>query len=895
MSDSGGRPGDGASGDGGGVEYGELAVTLAAVLALVVAAALLPAGGLGSAAGGGPGEGGGTVTPAGNGNGGEGSRPTGGGLEGGSPSGVSLSNPPARTRIGSTEPSGGALAQTPQFVVDAPRNAYWRQAAYGTYTGSAWERSPQWQPMRDGVPHDARTGGSERLDYRVTLLRPSSSLPTAWQPSRVSVPNRSVGVEASTLGGVRATSSLPKGTTYRGWSVTPPRSPARLRAAGTDYPDALERRYTQVPAATPPRVGRFTSELTDGATTPYDAAITVRDWLREKPYSLNASHAAGEPVADQFIFEMDRGYCQYYATAMVVMLRTQGVPARYVVGYAPGEAVGDDRYLVTADRGHAWVEAYFPDVGWVRFDPTGSGRLPVQQPRPPYDVSLNRSAVAGAHVTVGVEKNGTPVVGAPVSVNGERVGWTDADGRVQTTLPYTADVTVTARPPGSATKYDDGEGNASAPRTVGGALPADAGRRDGAAASRLGQARPPTTPLGGAANGSSRTYRSDTNVTLSVRGRAVAGGGVTVVASIRDVPLRGATVTLDGDRVGRTGDDGRAAVSLAEVQPGTHRLGVRRDGVGGVTTLRVRAANETATGPDPIALSVEPPLGLALPGGPATVRTTRNGSPVASATVVVAGAEAGRTDANGTLAVTLPVAGSATVVASGPATTARTTVTGLFRNAALLGGAVLAGLGVLGWWLRRRGVTARGVARTTVAALTALRRRAVAASLRAAALLVRAGRALGQAGRRVARGPAWLVAAGREGVAALHPRSLARRARRWLAGLLGRNAGAAERTAESSSESTAAGTADARGAPPALRSIWREFVALVAPPRATTRTPGEIARHAVERGLPAAPVRVLTDAYRDATYGLVALDDDRLARVRAAIETLRAAARGERR
>ncbi|WP_251341667.1 transglutaminase domain-containing protein [Haloplanus halophilus] len=907
MSDSGGDPADGASGgtDAGGVEYGEVAVTLAAVLALVVAAALLPAAGLGSGGGGGDGAAGtagtATTTPGGTPGDAATGTPEGGSsgdsttaapLGGGSPSGVSLSNPPERTAIGSPRPSGAPLAQTPQFVVEAPRNAYWRQTAYSRYTGSAWERSPRWQPMSEGVPDDGRTATGGRMDYEVTLLVPSSSLPTAWRPERVTVPNRSVGVEASTLGGVRTDGSLPAGTTYRARSATPPRSPAALRAAGTDYPPELERRYTQVPAATPRRVGAFTADLTAGAETPYDTAVIVRDWLRTKPYSLNASHEPGEPIADQFVFEMERGYCQYYATSMVVMLRTQGVPARYVVGYAPGERVGENRYLVTADRGHAWVEVYFPEVGWVRFDPTGTGRLPVRNPQPPYDISLNRSAVAGARVAVSVEKNGTPVVGAPVFVDDERVGWTDARGRVTTTLPYDATVTVTARPPDGVTKYDDGTTAAS--RTTGGTAPVDAARRPGSTG-RLAAARPPAglgqreTP----ANASSRTYRSDTNVTLSVRGRPVAGGGVTVVAAIRDVPFRGATVTVDGERVGETGANGTAGVSLSGVAPGTHTLRVRRDAVSARTTLRVLEPGEgdsaERAGPDPIAVAVDAPLGLPLPGGPATVTTTRNGSPVRS-TVRVDGRTAGRTDANGSLSVTLPVAGSAAVVARGPAgTTDRATVAGLYRNAALLGG-VLAALGAVGWWLRRRGVTPRGGARTLATALSTLSARAVAACIRAAELLGAAGRALRRGLRWLAGLPARVATRGLAALAALDPRRLWR----WLAGLLARRgSGATGGSDGARGGGEPSATAAGDGAPSTLRSSWREFVALVAPPGARTRTPGEIARYAVDRGLPERPVRILTEAYRDAEYGRLAPDEERLARVREAVAALRAAARGE--
>jgi transglutaminase-like putative cysteine protease len=881
--------------EGGGIEYGEVALALAVVTALVVAASLLPGAGLGGTAGE-PSERG---TPAQTATAQSGGERTGltppGALPGGSPSGVSLSQPPERTRIGSTQGFEGEVAQTPQFVVEGPENTYWRQTAYTRYTGSSWASSPRWRAISAGVPNDAQTVDGRAMDYRVTLLVPSSSLPTAWQPSSVRIPNESAGVEASSVGGVRATRRLPADTTYLARSAAPPSDPATLREAGTDYPDRVERRYTQLPETTPERVGAFTDDLTADDATPYEKAVTVRDWLRTKPYSLSASHEAGEPVADQFIFEMESGYCQYYATSMVVMLRTQGIPARYVVGYAPGEQVGSNQYLVTADRGHAWVEVFFPGTGWVRFDPTGSGRLPVQNPQPPYDISLNRSAVAGAPVTISVAKDGEPVIGAPVEINDERVGWTGADGTVTTHLPYAAEFTVTARSPDAETKYDGEASETTGDLWAGGELlpagyesPSRADGREPIVAQRDRSAT----------NGSSRTYRSDTNVTLTVEGTPVAGGGTTVRATIRDVPVRGATVTLDDERVGTTGPDGRLGVSLADVSPGEHRLAVRREAVGATTTVRVYARDATppADEPPPLNLSVSAPL-VPLPGGSGTVRTTRNGTPVGGAQVTVDGGEAGTTTENGTLGVSFPVTGSAVVVARAPdGASARMTLP-LARNAAAVGGVALVGLALVGRAIRRRGVTPRSAGQAATTWLSRLVGWTTAACVRAADIVTAAGRALRRGLRSFAAAPKQLATRGIAAFAVLEPRRIVGWIRRWLAGLLARAGSAAGATGNGEGRAGATTRGDGSetddGASTAtLRGLWREFVGLVAPPRATTRTPGEIARYAVERGLPAEPIHALTEAYRDAEYGRLAPDADRLARAREALRAVREAVRG---
>jgi hypothetical protein len=296
-------------------------------------------------------------------------------------------------------------------------------------------------------------------------------------------------------------------------------------------------------------------------------------------------------------------------------------------------------------------------------------------------------------------------------------------------------------------------------------------------------------------------------------------------------------------------------------------------------------------------LSVSAPL-LLLPGGSATVTTTRNGTPVAGARVTVGGSEAGTTTENGTLGVSLPVAGSAAVVARGPEGASARVTLPLARNAAVVGVVALVGLAFLGRTVRRRGVTPRNAGRAATAWLSRLAAWTTAACVRAADRLAAAGRALGRGIRRLATLPERLATRGLAALAVLDPRRIVGWLRRLLTGLLTR----AESTSETATESsgagprrpTAASDADDETSTATIRDLWREFVALVAPPRVTTRTPGEIARYAVERGLPAEPIRALTDAYRDAEYGRLAPDGERLAHAREALRTVSEAVRGGR-
>ncbi|MFC7135661.1 transglutaminase family protein [Halobaculum litoreum] len=176
-------------------------------------------------------------------------------------------------------------------------------------------------------------------------------------------------------GGLKPGTTLIENDTYTVVSERPTATPGQLRRAGVDYPGQISSRYTQLPESTPDRVGERTAEVLNRAEAgnPYDAAVAVERYLeRTKEYSLDVSAPQGN-VADRFLFEMDSGYCVYYATTMVAMLRSQGVPARFVVGYTEGQRVAEDEWVVRGLDSHAWVEVYFPDHGWVRFDPTPGG------------------------------------------------------------------------------------------------------------------------------------------------------------------------------------------------------------------------------------------------------------------------------------------------------------------------------------------------------------------------------------------------------------------------------------------------------------------------------------------------------------------------------------------
>ena len=159
---------------------------------------------------------------------------------------------------------------------------------------------------------------------------------------------------------------------YSTTGVVSAASPTALRAAATDYPVWVSDRYLQLPETLPDRVKRLAETMTESADNPYDKAQIIQGYLHRIPYTLDvALPPEGRDFVDFFLFELGRGFCQNYASSMATMLRSLGIPARLVVGFGPGE-YDEDRggWVVKAKHYHAWTEVYFPEYGWVEFEPT---------------------------------------------------------------------------------------------------------------------------------------------------------------------------------------------------------------------------------------------------------------------------------------------------------------------------------------------------------------------------------------------------------------------------------------------------------------------------------------------------------------------------------------------
>src|SRR5712692_9468643 len=159
---------------------------------------------------------------------------------------------------------------------------------------------------------------------------------------------------------------------YAGFSLLLPMDAAKLRAASTEYSSDVASTYLQLPPELDPRIPALAKQITKNARTPFDKSLAIESYLRNRfTYTLKLTGKPGDDPLAHFLFETRAGHCEYFASAMTIMLRTLGVPSREVNGFLPGEYndLGGD-YIVRASDAHSWVEVYFPGMDWQTFDPT---------------------------------------------------------------------------------------------------------------------------------------------------------------------------------------------------------------------------------------------------------------------------------------------------------------------------------------------------------------------------------------------------------------------------------------------------------------------------------------------------------------------------------------------
>src|SRR5438105_9133357 len=258
------------------------------------------------------------------------------------------------------------------FYVDAPAAHFWRAVTYDFYTGAGWRTTETDRVDKVNPPTLAR----QKMDATFDITVPHANLLFgANEPQKANVPFQfQTGDDRSYSTSVRAVNRNQAQGTYTTTSFVSTASKDDLRKATTVYPAVIKAKYLQLPSSVPQRVKDLAFTIAASKATPYDKAEAIETYLRNtyKYSTVVKSAPPGRDPVDYFLFDLKADFCEYFASSMAVLLREVGVPARVVEGFTPGEIDASGRYAVKELNAHAWVEAYFPQYGWIEFEPTPS-------------------------------------------------------------------------------------------------------------------------------------------------------------------------------------------------------------------------------------------------------------------------------------------------------------------------------------------------------------------------------------------------------------------------------------------------------------------------------------------------------------------------------------------
>jgi transglutaminase-like putative cysteine protease len=289
-------------------------------------------------------------------------------------------------QFGATLPLQGeiTLGSAEVMQVTASETGFLRAQVYDVYTAQGWKVGDSSQITNGSWPASQAMQGVEEaqrqlrrnVQVSVTASKRSNIIVTLGQPLAVNVNTRVVfGPGPSDVTSVRPARSLSEEDQYRVDSTISNASLNALKNAPGQYPPWTQA-YLQLPADLPATIRNKALQVTAGAGTPYEKAAAIEQFLRE--YSVNYDIAAAPPKKDSveyFLFDVQEGYFDYHASAMVVMLRSLGIPARMAIGYVirPNDRVPQTNvYIVRELNAFAWPEVYFAGLGWVEFNPTPS-------------------------------------------------------------------------------------------------------------------------------------------------------------------------------------------------------------------------------------------------------------------------------------------------------------------------------------------------------------------------------------------------------------------------------------------------------------------------------------------------------------------------------------------
>ncbi|MFC4324264.1 DUF4129 domain-containing transglutaminase family protein [Litchfieldia salsa] len=281
---------------------------------------------------------------------------------------------------------------TPVFRAGVEKRHYWRVETKDLYTGKGWEASNNYKDKLFTEDNDVLSwfeAGADREYYEADIEVMKLSSHITYPTGLLSVgghdyPDIQFSVDPVTEKIVSKQYS--DSVSFQRYSLTY-EQPVYLvqdvqsvnSKGGLELDDQFFETYTQLPDELPQRVKDLALDITKEKTSRYDKVVAVERYFKEAQFLYDTKNVAvpgrNDDYVDQFLFETQTGYCDNFSTAMIVLLRSLDIPARWVKGYSEGtyiETVNENYrvFEITNNNAHSWVEVYFPNFGWIEFEPT---------------------------------------------------------------------------------------------------------------------------------------------------------------------------------------------------------------------------------------------------------------------------------------------------------------------------------------------------------------------------------------------------------------------------------------------------------------------------------------------------------------------------------------------
>ena len=277
-----------------------------------------------------------------------------------------------------------SLSDEVVMLVEADQPMYWRARTYDRYYAWGWANDAL--KVKEARALEDLHGGPDPTiecpqcirSVTINTRTPTTTVFTAGLPLKTTLPVKARylvegnGIPGEQLVKLESKRVLQPNHRYTVQVYFPQITGDLLQDQGTDYPQWVTDKYLDLPDDLPLRIRVLALTQTAGSTSQFERVVRIREYLRTIAYSQDIEPPPpGSDALEFFLFDQKAGYSDYFGSAMAVLLRAAGVPTRLAIGYGGGDFDQElDAYVVREADAHAWTEVYFPDFGWVPFEPT---------------------------------------------------------------------------------------------------------------------------------------------------------------------------------------------------------------------------------------------------------------------------------------------------------------------------------------------------------------------------------------------------------------------------------------------------------------------------------------------------------------------------------------------